>query len=166
MNRVISNRVIGNWRLRHHAVFTVACPALEIVITPPHMQLSVQTLVKAGIPPTITVAEPGDQGATVLGMQGIGVRTPEAAVVAEATVGLANELHMTKGITLTMGILSIMLAAGTLLAFTRFAGKKTKEPGPAPKEQAAIAPVTTCWGIHSSKLRITNYVLRPSSLVL
>jgi hypothetical protein len=129
-----------------------------MVITPPHIQLRVQTLVKAGILPIITVAEPGVQGATVLGMQGCGVNTPNAAAVAAATCGFAGEMHMTKGMTLTIGLLSMMLAAGTLLAFTRFAGKITNEDGPVPNEQVAIAPVTTCWGINF--LQITNYKLR------
>jgi hypothetical protein len=33
----------------------------------------------------------------VTGIHGIGVNTPKAAVVAAATVGLANELHIAKG---------------------------------------------------------------------
>jgi hypothetical protein len=45
----------------------------------------------------------------------MGVRTPEAAVVAEATVGFAREVHIPKGMILTMGMLSMMFAAGILL---------------------------------------------------
>jgi hypothetical protein len=138
-----------------YAVFTVAWPALEMVMTPPHMQFRVQTLVRAGILPILTVAEPGDQGATVLGMQGWGVKTPDAAAVADATWGLANEVHMTNGITLAIGLLSIILAAGTLFAFTLLAGVMTSELGPVPKLHVAIAPMTTCWGINPP-----NYELR------
>lgn len=45
----------------------------------------------------VTVGEPGIQGAVVTGMQGIGVKTPNAAAVAEATVGFAGDEHMPKG---------------------------------------------------------------------
>ena len=38
-----------------------------------------------------TVGDPGDQGAGKTGVQGIGVKTPNAAAVADATVGLAND---------------------------------------------------------------------------
>ncbi len=49
------------------------------------------------MPPIETVGEPGVQGVTVTGTQGIGVRTPNAADVAEATAGLLMELHIPKG---------------------------------------------------------------------
>ncbi len=52
---------------------------------PAQRQLRVQVLLRAGEPPIITVGEPGVQGATVLGMQGWGVSTPDAADVAAAT---------------------------------------------------------------------------------
>lgn len=45
----------------------------------------------AGVFPIITVGDPGAHGAGSTGMQGIGVRTPKAAAVAEATVGLAKD---------------------------------------------------------------------------
>jgi hypothetical protein len=83
-----------------------------MLITPPHIQFKVQELFSAGILPIITVALPGTQGATVMGIQGIGVSTPKAAVVAAATVGLAKDEHMANGMIFTMGILSIMLASG------------------------------------------------------
>jgi hypothetical protein len=47
---------------------------------------------------------PGDQGATVAGIHGIGVNTPKAAAVADATTGLAKELHVPNGIIFTNGI--------------------------------------------------------------
>ena len=50
-----------------------------------------------------TVGEPGVQGAGITGIQGIGVITPIAAAVAEATVGFASEEHMPKGGILAMG---------------------------------------------------------------
>lgn len=60
---------------------------------------------------TLTIA-PGDQGAVMTGMQGIGVRTPIAAAVAAATVGLDIDLHIPKGLILSIGAKSIMLAIG------------------------------------------------------
>jgi hypothetical protein len=37
-------------------------------------------------------------------MQGIGVKTPKAAVVAAATAGLAGLVHMPKGNVFTIGV--------------------------------------------------------------
>ena len=68
------------------------------------MQLHVQALFKAGIFAIMVLVQPGVQGAGVTGMQGIGVNTPSAAVVAAATVGFANEVHMAKGGIFTIGI--------------------------------------------------------------
>ena len=76
------------------------------------MHISFDELFRAGIFFIITVGDPGAQGAVVLGMHGMGVRTPKAAAVAAATVGFAMELHMPKGIILTIGLLSIMVASG------------------------------------------------------
>lgn len=73
-------------------------------MTPPHMHMHLEVMFSAGAPPTITVGAPGTQGATVLGMQGMGVNTPSAAAVAEATVGLANDMHTPNGGMLAMGL--------------------------------------------------------------
>jgi len=53
---------------------------------------------------TNTVGFPGIQGATVLGTQGIGVNTPKAAEVADATVGFAKDWHIPKVAILTKGL--------------------------------------------------------------
>ena len=82
------------------------------MITPPHIQFKVQELFNVGMLASITVALPGVHGVTVTGTHGIGVSTPKAAVVAAATVGLAKDEHIAKGIIFTKGILSIMLASG------------------------------------------------------
>jgi hypothetical protein len=95
-----------------YGTITVVCPGFVMVITPPHIQFKVQELFSAGILLIITVALPGAQGATVTGMQGMGVSTPNAAVVAAATVGLAKDEHMANGRIFTKGMLSIMLASG------------------------------------------------------
>jgi hypothetical protein len=104
--------------------------------------MQVEVLLSAGMPPTMTVADPGTQGAVVAGMQGIGVSTPRAAAVAEATVGFAMDMHMPKVGMLVMGIISMMLAAG-VPHMVRFAGKTTREEGAMPKEHIMTAPAET-----------------------
>src|SRR3546814_4512167 len=64
------------------------------VTTPPHMHMHLQVLSSVGRLPSSTVGAPGTHGDVVAGMQGIGVSTPIAAEVAEATVGFASEVHM------------------------------------------------------------------------
>jgi hypothetical protein len=112
------------------------------------MQFRVQVLFRAGMLPINTVAEPGVHGAGVTGTQGCGVSTPRAAEVAAATAGLLTVVHMTKGITLVMGILSMILAAGILLLLTRLFGNTTNEEGAVPKEHVREAPMQTCCGIN------------------
>jgi hypothetical protein len=53
---------------------------------------------------------PGAHGDTITGMQGIGVSTPIAAEVAEATVGFAIDRHIPNGIIFIIGAKSIILA--------------------------------------------------------
>ena len=77
--------------------------------------MSFELSVKAGMFPIKIVGEPGIHGAIVIGIQGIGVNTPKAAAVAAATIGLARDWHMPNGRTLTIGLLSIMLAAGVVV---------------------------------------------------
>lgn len=112
-------------------------------IDPPHTQSSFELSCKAGMPPSFTVELPGDQGAGVSGMQGIGVRAPMAAAVAAATVGFAMDLHIPNGRMLSIGMLSRMLAAGVVVK-TLFTGSTTSEPGAAPKEHWIMAPAQTC----------------------
>ena len=73
-------------------------------MTPSQVHISLEVLFKAGTPPMRRVGEPGAQGEAVTGIQGIGVKTPKAADVAEATVGLAIELHIPKDMILTRGM--------------------------------------------------------------
>src|SRR6266540_2426097 len=81
-------------RITHHyATFTVICPGIVIVITPPQVHMHVEVLVRAGAPLIIVIGAPGTQGVLVTGMHGIGVSTPSAAVVAVATVGLVGVIH-------------------------------------------------------------------------
>lgn len=101
----------------------------------------------AGIPPTSAVGDGGAQGATVTGTQGIGVRTPSAAAVAEATVGFESVVHMPKGGMFAIGLKSMMFAAGTPPASVRLAGGTMSAEGATPNEHMSCAPITTCLGI-------------------
>ena len=74
-------------------------------------------------------------------MQGMGVSTPSAAAVAAATIGLDGELHMPKGRTLTMGLLSMMLPPGGPPVMTLLAGKTISVPGATPKLHCSVAPM-------------------------
>jgi len=123
---------------------TVNCPGRLIEMTPPHMHMSLELLLSAGMLPSNTVGAPGTQGAMVMGMQGMGTNTPSAAAVAAATMGLAIDWHMPKGMTLAMGLLSMMLAAGGPPAITMLTGMTIREPGATPNVHCVIAPVQTC----------------------
>ena len=71
------------------AIMFWVVPGIVIWITPAQLHMHFDVLFKPGIPRTMTVGEPGTQGAEVTGMQGIGVKTPNAAAVAAATIGFA-----------------------------------------------------------------------------
>jgi hypothetical protein len=66
--------------------------------------MSMEVLSRVGISPSNTVGAPGTHGETVAGIQGIGVRTPIAAAVAAATIGLAGDMHIPNGIMFTNGM--------------------------------------------------------------
>jgi len=124
----------------------VAWPGKPMVITPPQVHIQVHVLFRAGMLPILQVAAPGVQGEVVTGMQGMGVKTPRAAAVAEATVGLAIDMHIPKGGMFVMGTWSIMFAAGEV-ALTLFTGKTLRAEGAIPKEHISTAPEVTCVGI-------------------
>lgn len=124
-------------------MFSVNCPGTVNWITPPQLHMHLEVLFSAGMLSTITVAEPGVQGAAVAGTQGIGVSTPSAAEVAEATVGFASEVHIPKGGMFTIGLLHMMFAQGMNDELTG-RGVATKLDGATPKLHIIIAPVTTC----------------------
>ena len=111
-------------------------------MTPPQLHISFDELFSAGMLPISTVGAPGTQGATVTGIQGMGVSTPIAAAVAAITMGLAGLMHMANGGILSMGLLSMMLAAGVPV-MVRFKGSTTRLLGAAPKLHIIMAPVHT-----------------------
>ena len=61
---------------------------LTTEICPPQVHMHFALLISAGMFMTFT-CPPGAHGAVITGTQGIGVSTPIAAAVAEATVGFA-----------------------------------------------------------------------------
>ena len=79
----------------------------------------------------------------VFGTQGIGVSTPSAAAVAEATTGFEGLLHIPKGMMLTIGLWSMMFAAGTNEVSILLAGRTTSELGATPKLHCSKAPMQT-----------------------
>jgi hypothetical protein len=121
----------------------VAWPAKLMLMLPPQMQVSFELSFSAGMPQTKTVEAPGAQGAGVAGMQGMGVKTPSAAAVAAATTGFDGLWHIPKGGMFIMGMLSMMLAAITLLVITVL-GVGMSELGAMPIEHCIIAPMQTC----------------------
>jgi hypothetical protein len=101
------------------------------------MRLAVLLIV--GIAPTSTVGHGGTHGANVMGIHGIGVRIPEAAAVAAATIGFAKDIHVPKGIIFTKGIPSIMVAAGIIIEIVRLIGSTISTPGAEPKGHLSMA---------------------------
>lgn len=95
-----------------------------------------------GIPPNKHVDLAGIQGATIAGTQGIGVKTPRAAVVAAATVGLERVLHIPNVAIFTIGMKSIIVARGNPAAKTGNFGGTTNGTGATPNEQEHKAPHT------------------------
>lgn len=120
---------------------------MMMLMTPAHMHMRVDVLSSVGISASKTVGAPGTQGATVAGMQGIGVSTPIAAAVAAATIGFAGDIHMPNGMIFTRGILSMMLASGISSVSTMFVGNTTSELGAMPIVHIRVAPIQTCIGI-------------------
>jgi len=137
----------GNSSSGSHGTITVISPGMIMLITPAHMHINVDVLSSVGISASRTVGAPGTHGATVMGMQGIGVNTPIAAAVAAATIGFAGEMHMANGIMLTIGMKSMMLASGTSSVITMFVGSTISELGAMPIVHINVAPMQTCIGI-------------------
>ena len=111
-------------------------------MTPPQLHMSFDESLSAGMLAISTVGHPGIQGAVVIGTQGIGVNTPKAAAVAEATVGFASEEHIANGRIFIIGTLSMIFAAGDV-ASTLFVGMTVSALGAAPNEHCSVHPETT-----------------------
>jgi len=130
--------------MAHHATVVVTWPANEMLMTPPQLHVQVEELFRAGTFPIMTVGDPGAQGAAVTGTQGIGVRTPNAAVVAADTLGLDKDWHIPNVGIFRKGAKSMMVAAGAPQRVRRI-GRTLSAPGAIPNEQVIKAPeVTSC----------------------
>jgi len=114
-----------------------------MLMLPPHAHIAVHDFVSAGLFAMSTVGHPGAHGAGITGTHGMGVSTPMAAAVADATVGFDIELHIPKLIILTNGTLSIIVAMGLFCPFVIAVGSTTSDDGAFPKEHLSIAPITT-----------------------
>ena len=111
-------------------------------ITPPQAHIHLAVFIRAGIFMTFTIPG-GAHGPVITGMQGIGVSTPQAAAVAEATVGLANDEHMPKGSMFDIGAMSMMLAMSMFPHLGRRGTVTISDDGAIPKLHCSIAPIHT-----------------------
>jgi hypothetical protein len=103
--------------------------------------MHLEDFVMTGAPPTMTRDEE-IHGAGVTGTHGIGVSTPNAAAVAEATIGFAIDRHRPKGTMLTIGLLSKMLPTGGPWPNTRLSGNTFSGDGVNPMLHRNMLPVT------------------------
>ncbi len=122
-------------------------PGLVIEMTPAHVHMHLLVSFRAGMFAISTVGDPGAHGAAVTGTHGTGVGTPRAAAVAAIKAGFAGALHIPKGGMFTIGLKSMMLAAGLFSTITRLTGRTISDDGAIPKLHCIIAPMTTCFGI-------------------
>lgn len=113
-------------------------------MTPAQVQVHRLQWVSAGMFFTLTNGAPGDHGEAVAGMQGMGVSTPIAVAVADATIGFAGEVHMPKGRIFLKGVKSKIVAAGIFCAVDSLSGMTSKLEGAKPKLHFNMAPETTC----------------------
>ncbi len=121
----------------------VVCAGDTIEITPPQLHMSLEELLSAGKLAIRTVGEPGAHGAAIAGIQGIGVSTPKAAAVADATVGLAMDVHIANGGIFAIGLLSIIVAVKKLDVMVAVCEFTIRVPGAVPKVQAMLAVIAT-----------------------
>jgi hypothetical protein len=136
------------------ATLVLTVPGTVIWISPAHVHMHLLVLLRAGMPPIVTVGDPGVQGSVIAGTQGAGVSTPSAAAVSEITSGLVGALHMPNGGMLSIGTMSKMLAAILVSAFVLFTGNTIRVDVDAPKLQLSVALIATSWAIgnHSPSL--------------
>ncbi len=89
---------------RGQPTITFTWPAKVMEMTPPYEHIHLDDSVRAGMFARRTVGAPGAQGLAVTGTQGVGVKTPLAADVAEAVVGFDMEVHIAKEGIFTTGL--------------------------------------------------------------
>lgn len=94
-------------------------------MVPANEQISFDVSLSAGMLPASTVGAPGSHVPAGTGVHGIGVSTPRAAAVADATAGFAMLVHIPKGGMFTNGTVSLMVPTGMDEAMTRGLGRAT-----------------------------------------
>ncbi len=115
-------------------------PGNAMEICPPHVHIHLQLSNKTGNLDILSIP-PGAHGAGITGIQGIGVNTPIAAAVADATVGFAIDRHIPKGGIFTIGLLSMIFPMARLLFnFGRNGSTTENVDGVIPNEHCNIAP--------------------------
>jgi hypothetical protein len=118
-------------------------PGIVIEMTPPKAQTHVEPATKAGLPPIVVVGAFGVHGPVTAGVHGIGVSTPRAAAVADATAGLLRLEHIANDPTFSIGTMSAIAAAGMPSIVTRAAGRTDRVAGATPKLHCSMAPAVT-----------------------
>ena len=124
-------------------------PGLVIEIMPNHEHMVLLSSVKAGMLAIKTSVLPGVQGIVGIGRQGWGFKTPWLAVVAAAVSGLVSVVQLPKGGIFTIGLKSIILAAGWFSSRIRLSGKTVnptcrffhRKTVPKAKNQAGWKPI-------------------------
>ncbi len=115
-----------------------------MLITPPTVHINLELLLRAGVLPIKTVGEPGVHGAVIAGTQGCD--TPADAAV--------FNWHVPNGLILTVGLLSIIVAADWFEIITLLAGDTSSVPGADPETHIIDAPLHTHIPIGDS---LSNY---------
>lgn len=111
-------------------------------MVPAYAHCNVEPCIRQGVEHTVICGATGVHVPTVTGVQGCGVSTPIAAAVADATAGLAIELHNPIGVILAPAAQSFIVAVGLPPVSTFVAEVAFKVPGDIPQVQTMVAPVT------------------------
>ena len=127
-------------------------------MTPAQAHIHFEVEFNAGLPPMVTVGEPGAQGPVILGTHAWGA--PWAAI----TSGLVGAEHIPNGGMLLIGLKSIIVAAGVPQVVVG-AEVAFNVAGAAPKLHCNIAPVTTSCAITMTLLNFIKEI-QPKSLPL
>ena len=85
----------------------------------------------------------GAQGPVITGAQGMGVKTPIAAEVADDTEGLAIDWHMPNDMMLVDGTTSMILPISMFPHWGRRGSDTISDDGDIPKLHCSIAPIHT-----------------------
>ena len=132
----------------NYVAFTVVNPGLSTVIDPTQIHIVLLVSSMAGLPPILSFLATGDQGIKGRGMQEDGINTGTGPTIFQF-IGLAGEVQLPKAGTFNMGIKSILVAMGFVVAVNVIPiGSTSMSLGPDPKEHFNLAPIQTHFGIH------------------